>query len=326
MILLVINVLLKLQQVVSQFLFSFGEVIAKSTRTSKKLFVLLDMSEIMRELHSEIEALFKGKACTKTREYALGLIKQLAQIVKETFGDFEKAVEKDASKTVVLDGTIHPLTNYVIDYVKFLLDYQSTLQQLFEEFEKGDELNYQLSSMTMRIMQALQTNLHGKSKQYKDPTLTHLFLMNNIHYIVKSVQRYEAKDLLGYDWVQRHRRIVQQHANQYRRDGWKKIVQSLSIQALTSSRGGNASVVGGDIENSNGLSRALVKERFKTFNIQFEELHQRQSQWTVLDLELRENLRLTVAEVLLPAYRSFLRRYGPMVENGKNMQKYKNTR
>ena len=50
--------------------------------------------------------------------------------------------------------------------------------------------------------------------------------------------------------------------------------------------------------------------RFKTFNMQFEELHQRQSQWAVPDTELRESLRLSVAEVLLPAYRSFLKRFG----------------
>ncbi|KAH0944048.1 hypothetical protein HID58_003685, partial [Brassica napus] len=57
---------------------------------------------------------------------------------------------------------------------------------------------------------------------------------------------------------------------------------------------------------------ALLKERilkkwnrFKMFNMQFDELHQRQSQWT-----LRESLRLAVAEVLLPAYRSFLKRFG----------------
>ena len=50
--------------------------------------------------------------------------------------------------------------------------------------------------------------------------------------------------------------------------------------------------------------------RFKTFNVQFEELHQKQSQWTVPDTELRESLRLAVAEVLLPAYRSFIKRFG----------------
>ncbi|XP_071930175.1 exocyst complex component EXO70A1-like isoform X1 [Coffea arabica] len=300
-------------------LLSFGDAIAKSKRSPEKLFVLLDMYEIMRELHSEIETLFRGKACNDIRESALGLTKRLAQTAQETFSDFEEAVEKDATKTAVADGTVHPLTSYVINYVKFLFDYQSTLKQLFQEFENGDGSDSQLAAVTMHIMQALQTNLDGKSKQYKDPALSNLFLMNNIHYMVRSVRRSEAKDLLGDDWVQRHRRIVQQHANQYKRIAWAKILQCLSIQGLTSSGGSGVSADGG---NSSGASRAMVKDRLKTFNIQFEELHQRQSQWTVPDTELRDSLKLAVAEVLLPAYRSFLKRFGPLVENGKNPQKY----
>ncbi|ONI21528.1 hypothetical protein PRUPE_2G071900 [Prunus persica] len=301
-------------------LLSFGEAIANSKRSPEKLFVLLDMYEIMRELHSEIEMIFIGKACAEIRESASSLTKRLAQTAKKTFGDFEEAVERDATKTAVSDGTVHPLTSYVINYVKFLFDYQSTLKQLFKEFENGDEGGSQLASVTMQIMQALQTNLDGKSKQYRDPSLTHLFLMNNIHYMVRSVRRSEAKDLLGDDWVQRHRRIVQQHANQYKRNAWGKILQCLSIQGLTSSGGGSS--VAGDGGSSSGVSRAIVKDRFKTFNMQFEDLHQKQSQWTVPDTELRESLRLAVAEVLLPAYRSFIKRYGPLVESGKNPQKY----
>ncbi|KAL3647320.1 hypothetical protein CASFOL_008288 [Castilleja foliolosa] len=301
-------------------LLSFGDAIAKSKRSPEKLFVLLDMYEIMRELHTEIEALFRGKACNEIRESALGLTKRLAQTAQETFGDFEEAVEKDATKTAVADGTVHPLTSYVINYVKFLFDYQSTLKQLFQEFEAGDDSHSQLAAVTMRIMQALQINLDGKSKQYRDTSLTHLFLMNNIHYMVRSVRRSEAKDLLGDDWVQRHRRVVQQHANQYKRIAWSKILQCLSVQGLTSSGGGNS--VGVDGGNSSGVSRAIIKDRLKTFNIQFEELHQKQSQWTVPDSELRESLRLAVAEVMLPAYRSFIKRFGPMVESVKNPQKY----
>ncbi|KAL0401436.1 UNVERIFIED_CONTAM: Exocyst complex component EXO70A1 [Sesamum latifolium] len=207
-----------------------------------------------------IEALFRGKACNDIRESALGLTKRLAQTAQETFGDFEEAVEKDATKTAVADGTVHPLTSYVINYVKFLFDYQSTLKQLFQEFENGDGSNSQLAAVTMRIMQALQTNLDGKSKQYRDASLTHLFLMNNIHYMVnQSVRRSEAKDLLGDDWVQRHRRIVQQHANQYKRIAWAKILQCLSVQGLTSSGGGSA--VSADGGNSSGVSRAIIKDR-----------------------------------------------------------------
>ncbi|KAK9723614.1 hypothetical protein RND81_05G012400 [Saponaria officinalis] len=296
-------------------LLSFGDAIARSKRSPEKLFVLLDMYEIMRELQPEIEIIFEGKPCTEMREAAVNLTKRLAQTAQETFGDFEEAVEKDATKTAVMDGTVHPLTSYVINYVKFLFDYQTTLKQLFQEFS-SENPDSQLSEVTARIMQALQNNLDGKSKQYRDPALTQLFLMNNIHYIVRSVRRSEAKDLLGDDWVQRHRRIVQQHANQYKRISWSKILQFLTVQAADSSGGKSTP------DATPSLSRAMVKDRYKNFNLQFEELHQRQSQWTVPDSELRESLRLAVAEVLLPAYRSFIKRYGPMIEGGKNPQKY----
>jgi exocyst complex protein 7 len=73
-------------------------------------------------VHGQIETIFKGKACLEIRDSATGLTKRLAQTAHETFGDFEVAVEKDATKTAVLDGTVHPLTSYVINYVKFLFE------------------------------------------------------------------------------------------------------------------------------------------------------------------------------------------------------------
>uniref|UniRef100_M1BJ63 Exocyst subunit Exo70 family protein n=1 Tax=Solanum tuberosum TaxID=4113 RepID=M1BJ63_SOLTU len=63
----------------------------------------------------QIELLFRGKSCNEIRESAFGLSKRLAQTAQETFRDFEEAVEKDATKTAVSDGTVHPLTSYVIN-------------------------------------------------------------------------------------------------------------------------------------------------------------------------------------------------------------------
>ncbi|KAM0040805.1 putative exocyst complex component Exo70, cullin repeat-like-containing domain superfamily [Helianthus debilis subsp. tardiflorus] len=69
------------------------------------------------------------------------------------------------------------------------------------ELKLDSYCNYdaQLAKIIMWIMQALQNNLDGKSKNYKDQALTHLFMMNNIHYIVRSVRRSDAKDMLGDD-------------------------------------------------------------------------------------------------------------------------------
>ncbi|CAN6236724.1 unnamed protein product [Urochloa humidicola] len=301
-------------------LLSFGEAIAMSKRSPEKLFVLLDMYEIMCELQTEIDTIFVGESCSQMCDSALSLTKCLAQTAQKTFSDFEEAVEKDATKNIHTDGTVHPLTSYVINYVKFLFDYQSTLKQLFQEFKKEDGTGSELAAVTMKIMQALQNNLDAKAKQYKDPALMHIFLMNNIHYIVKSVRRSEAKDLLGDDWIQRHRRIVQQNANQYRRIAWSKVLQCLSGQGLTSS--GGSGQVGSEGGNSSGASRAAVKERFRSFNVLFEEIYQKQCSWSVPDTELRESLRLAVAEILLPAYRSFIKRFGPLIENSKAPGKY----
>jgi exocyst complex protein 7 len=161
----------------------------------------------------------------------------------------------------------------------------------------------------------LQTNLDNKAKLYRDPALTHIFLMNNIHYMVRSVRRSEAKDLFGDDWVQRQRRIVQQHANTYQRAAWGKALGYLSGSAASSGGLGSSS-------DGSSISKSAIKERLKNFNLLFDELYQRQTQWTIPDNELREAVRLAVAEVLLPAYRSFVKRYSSILDTGKSNSKY----
>ncbi|AED96204.1 exocyst subunit exo70 family protein A3 [Arabidopsis thaliana] len=291
-------------------LLSFGYAIAISRRSPEKVFVILDMYEIMIELQPEFELIFGSKPCTEMKEDALNLTKLLAQTVKETIADFEVAIEMDATETVVMDGSVHALTSYVARYVKFLFDYEPTLRQLFQEFNSNDP-DTKLKSVMTGIMRALRNNLDGKSRQFEDAALTQLFLMNNVYYIVRNFRREEAKNFLGDDLVQTHRRIVQQHAKQYQTISWNKILQCITVQSSKS----------GLIKNES-IKKTLVKEKFKTFNSQFEELHQRQCQWSVSDVELRESLRLAIAEVLLPAYGSFLKRFGPMIESGKNSQKY----
>jgi exocyst complex protein 7 len=68
--------------------------------------------------------------------------------------------------------------------------YQSTLKLLFQAFETGSDTEFQLGVVLTKIMQALQNNLDGKSKLYKDPALMCIFLANNVHYMVMSVRRY----------------------------------------------------------------------------------------------------------------------------------------
>ncbi|GJP58374.1 hypothetical protein CLOP_g23346, partial [Closterium sp. NIES-67] len=114
----------------------------------------------------------------------------------------------------------------------------------------------------------------------------------------------ELKEVLGKDWIDRQRRIVQQHAAAYQRTSWNKIFGLLTSQGL-SADGKEGSV-----------SRNALKERFRVFNATFEELHRSQCVWKIPDPELRSAVQLQIAEVLLPAYRSFVQRYTPVLESG----------
>ncbi|KAL6651646.1 hypothetical protein ACP70R_010571 [Stipagrostis hirtigluma subsp. patula] len=307
-------------------LLSFGKAIGKSQASPEKLFLLLDMYEATLELRSEVEVVFEGQACFENRKSALSLTKCLAQTTKKTFSAFIENILKDSPNSTTTDGAVHPLTSYVINYIKFIFDYQSSLKKIFKECGTGDGTKTDLVSQIMDVIHALETNLYAKSKQYKDHCLAHLFLMNNIQYIIMAVCSSDAKDLFGDDWIQRRRRIVQQHAAQYIRISWGKALDFLSTQGLTSPSCSTRENSQGSIRtircNSITTSKSVVKERFRSFNMQFEEVCQIQINWAVPDNELRDNLILAIAEIMLPAYRNFLKRFGPLVGYNHNSSKY----
>ncbi|KAJ0514596.1 putative deoxyribodipyrimidine photo-lyase [Helianthus annuus] len=74
--------------------------------------------------NSQFNTLYASISAAELRESVSALTKRLAEMAQETFVDFEEAVEKVATKTAVLDGTVHPLTSYVSNYVKFLFEDQ----------------------------------------------------------------------------------------------------------------------------------------------------------------------------------------------------------
>ncbi|GJM87950.1 hypothetical protein PR202_ga03962 [Eleusine coracana subsp. coracana] len=268
-------------------LLSFGDAVAKSKMSPEKLSLLLDMYEVMHGLQSEVEVIFQGRFCREMHEAAFNLTKSLAQTAQEALVDFVEAVEKDTENTIQ-DGNVHPLTIQVINCAKPLLGATES----------------QVTVVTRKILQALQNNLDGRFNLYKDSALGYIFLMNNIQYMVMFVCRSEAKDILGNDWIQMHRRIVQKNSTHYRRVAWKKILDTLSVPAA-SGTGSSASEL-----SDTGVSRTMIKERFRSFNKKFEEIRTTQSQWNIPDKELQADLRLAVAELVVPAYRSFVTRFG----------------
>ncbi|KAJ3033862.1 hypothetical protein HK097_004708, partial [Rhizophlyctis rosea] len=95
---------------------------------------------------------------------------------------------------------------------------------------------------------------------------------------------------------------------------WKPCLECLSIV--------------GDIANipegTKSLSknqREIVKERFKTFNTEFEDLYKSQKNYAVPDVDLRAQLMRDVKISLVPMYNRFYGRWAN-VEFTSNPQKY----
>jgi exocyst complex protein 7 len=310
-------------------LFNFAEAISISRRSPEKMFKILDLHDALMGLSPDIDVVFESKSADSVRVQAAEILSRLAEAARGILSEFESAVLREPSTVAVPGGTIHPLTRYVMNYISLISDYKQTLIELimskpstgsrysgdpttpdmeFAELEGKTPLALHL----IWIIVILQFNLEGKSKHYKDASLAHLFMMNNVHYIVQKVKGSpELREMIGDDYLRKLTGKFRQAATSYQRATWVSVLYCLRDEGLH---------VSGSF--SSGVSKSALRERFKTFNAMFEEVHRTQATWLIPDSQLREELRISMSEKLIPAYRSFLGRFRSHIESGKHPENY----
>lgn len=310
-------------------LFNFAEAISISRRSPEKLFKILDLHDALMDLIPDIDVVFQCKSAESIRVQAAEILSRLGEAARGILSEFENAVLREPSQVPVPGGTIHPLTRYVMNYISLISDYKLTLSELivskpstgsrysgdptipdmeFAEFEGKSPLALHL----IWIIVILQFNLEGKSKHYRDDSLAHLFMMNNVHYIVQKVKGSpELREMIGDDYLRKMTGKFRQLATSYQRATWVRVLYCLRDEGLH---------VSGSF--SSGVSRNALRERFKAFNAMFEEVHRTQATWLVPDAQLREELRISISEKLIPAYRSFLGRFRSHIESGRHPENY----
>lgn len=303
-------------------LLNFGDAISICQRSSEKLFRILDMYEALADVVPELHSLFSAEAKYLICGEADGILRRLGDSVRGTFMEFAKNVQKEVSKKPLPGGEIHPLTRYVMNYIKLLVDYSKTLDLLLdgENVDGGDKNDDTQSagSMTplsrnlLMLMSYLETNLDEKSKHYEDGGLQCIFLMNNTLYMVQKVRDSELLGILGDNWVRKHRAQVKQYANSYLRASWTKILSYFKDDGLGGSSG----------SSFGSAPKMAVKERFKSFNLAFDEIYRTQTTWKVPDSQLRDDLCISISERVIPAYRAFLGRFGGQLDAGRQATKY----
>ena len=290
-------------------LLNFGEAVAIGQHLPEKLFSLLNMYEVLADLLLHIDALFCEEVGASIRIDFHKLQRELGDAAKATFMEFRTAVASYAALSPFPGGGILHLTRYVMNYIKTLSEYGNTLNLLLKDQNGGEpeplieEENVQNAAPSPGIcpvahhlhsvVSLLESNLDSRSKLYKDISLQHIFLMNNIHYMVQKTRKSELRGFLGDEWIRKHMVKVQQHVTSYERTTWSSVLSLLRED-------GNS--------GSNSPWKMILKERCRGFCIAFEEIYKNQTSWSIPDPQLRENLRILTSQKIFQAYRGFIGR------------------
>ncbi|KAA8532232.1 hypothetical protein F0562_032265 [Nyssa sinensis] len=310
--------------VVVQFL-DFAEAVAMTKRSAEKLFKFLDMYETLQDL---IPAIARPEISNEMKSEISAAGDRIGEAAVNIFCDLENSIKSDAAKTPVPGGAVHPLTRYVMNYLKYACEYKDTLEKIFQFQQKKNKVEVEVeasisdgerdkdtdregspfSLQLMRVMDLLDSNLEAKSSLYKDPSLRDIFLMNNGRYILQKIKgSMEIRPLMGDSWCRRRSTELRQYHKSYQRETWGKLLQCLKHEGL---------------QVSGKVCKPVLKERFKNFNTMFDEIYKTQATWVVSDDQLQSELRVSISAVVIPAYRSFLGRFRQYLESGRQVDKY----
>ncbi|KAL0887950.1 hypothetical protein Bca101_011933 [Brassica carinata] len=302
-----------------QFL-GFAEAVAMTKRSTEKLFKFLDIYETLRDSFPAMEELFPEELRSELRNGVTSARARLGESAINIFSDLENSIKSDSSKTPVPGGAVHPLTRYTMNYLKYSCEYKDTLEQVFKSHSKteqeeeeepaksGNSTCSAFASQLMRIMDLLDGNMEAKSKLYKDIPLSCIFMMNNGRYIVQKIKgSAEIHEVMGDTWCRKRSSELRNYHKSYQRETWGKLLGFLGHEGLM---------------HNGKIVKPNLKERFKSFNATFDEIHKTQTTWVINDEQLQSELRVSITAVMIPAYRAFMARFGQYLDPGRQTEKY----
>eukprot|EP00882_Tetradesmus_deserticola_P008006 GHRQ01008432.1.p1 GENE.GHRQ01008432.1~~GHRQ01008432.1.p1 ORF type:complete len:336 (+),score=196.17 GHRQ01008432.1:785-1792(+) len=286
-----------------------------------------------------LDAMLRASSSTAPLLGALqALLRATASAAAVLFAEYAEGVCRDGAKVLPMDGTVHPLTAQVLSYLKRLLGYDNAAQVMYGHISEQDD-NYigdvsawaaaaggsgdqqhesssggkdgssaarrALSAGIARLLMQLQDNLEAKSRAYKNEAIAALFMMNNVHYVQWSVESSAALGLLGVEWLERHKDMVEDWGARYHDITWMPIINMLKAEPPS------------DVSRL----KVMLKETFAAFNASIDRIYTHQSGWTIPDHMLRAAVKRVIKDDLLETYQAFMRRYAD-VEFTSNPAKY----
>ncbi|XP_026326465.1 exocyst complex component 7 [Hyposmocoma kahamanoa] len=223
------------------------------------------------------------------------------------------------SEAGAVDGTVHQLAAAALAHCHALAAHMHTIgpalsaepyarsaNQLLGVQDKDAAI---LAIYMRKVLAQLNLALRNKSEQYTD-ALKAIFLLNNTLYLLQGLQRSGLLDILMLaepECEANYRDMIQEHKNSYLQS-WNKLLAHIVIEEPLPAK-------------LRDKDRQLIKDKFASFNREWEEITRAQRSYSVPDPELREALKRDNKQALLPPYTQFHDAYASLPFS-KNPDKY----
>lgn len=312
-----------------------GELLAVNAKKSiaKHDFInVLSVFPVLKHLRSikpEFDLTLEGCA-TPTRAKLTSLLSTLGSTAAKALEEFALSIKTDPEKaSMPKDGTVHELTNRTIIFLEPLQDYADTAGAMLllhgEQAAPSEAVDPKKSKMRLadyitKTLSALGLNLTIKAETYSDPTLRPVFMLNNYHYILKSLKRSGLLDLI-HTWNKDVGQFYEDRINEQKKlysESWSRVMHYITevhepisqqrIQAMENSKLK-------DKEKQN------IKDKFSGFNKELEDILKIQKGYAIPDPELREQMKKDNKDFIIPAFRMFLDKF-KRLNFTKNPEKY----
>ncbi|KAK7322578.1 hypothetical protein VNO77_25966 [Canavalia gladiata] len=160
---------------------------------------VVDCIEASNHLFPGLRSLFSYQYGESLENEVRSAGMRLREAMRGILVNMERLISRDmANVAAPIDGGIHRVTIEVMDHLC--------------------SFNRQLLSRVLdSTIQLLESNLEAKSKDYTNPALRYVFMINNLRYIGHRAERPEIRALLGNDWFQKNTAKVEYNLQLYRR-------------------------------------------------------------------------------------------------------------
>lgn len=281
------------------------------------------------------------KICNQDQKNLLsGVMNRFNNTGKAALDQFIESIKNEGTGQVPLtsssnfprDATVHQLTSDTLWFLEHAFPYyeiigpilsqdsvySQPLQQIstLKSLNQEDQRNRALVGIYFRkVLTELNFTIITKADQiYNNEATRCLFKLNNIYYILKSLQRNNLLDVVKFtevDCEKRYLKMIDDLKHAYQTTWQKLLINIVPIEDCPRP-------VNGRLKDKD---RAVVKEKFANFNKEVDEVVKNQRGISVPDLLLREGLKRDNLEAVVPAYHAFYELYSDC-DFAKNREKY----